>query len=138
MCLLRRGGTDVSGLEDPARPITSIGDELADVVLSGLSVTVLAEEEPASVAPVTTAAGDETGALLRLLVTAGWLAESGLVAAGYRHRPTGAPPAVADAGSALMAACEALAGVLEVDVAAEFRAMAADADEFLDSRSNVP
>lgn len=61
LCLLRRGGTDVSDLEDPARPITNIGDELADVVLSGLSVTVLAEEEPASVAPVITAAGEESG-----------------------------------------------------------------------------
>jgi hypothetical protein len=125
MCLLRRSETDVSDLEDPDRPITNIGDELADVVLSGLSVTVLTEEEPASVAPVTTAAGDETCALLRLLVTAGWLAESGLVSAGYRHSPTGAPPSVADAGSALMAACEALAGVLDVDVPAEFRAMTA-------------
>jgi hypothetical protein len=140
LCLLRRGGADVSGLEDPDRPITDIGDELADVVLSGLSVTVLAEREPASTAApapteVAAVAGKEISVFLRLLVTAGWLAEAGLVTAGYRHRPTGTPPSVAEAGSALLAACEELAGVLGVDVAAEFGVMTANADAFLDARS---
>lgn len=138
LCLLRRGGADVSDLEDPDRPITNIGDELADVVLSGLSVTVLAEQEPISLAPPTTVTGDEIGTFLRLLVAAGWLAESGLVAADYRHHPAGAPQSVAEASSALMAACEALADVLDVDLAAEFRVMTADADKFLNSRSDAP
>lgn len=137
LCLLRRSGADVSDLEDQYRPINNIGDELADVLLSGLSVTVLAGAELASAMRIAMPAGDETAAFLRLLVTAGWLAEAGLVDQDYRHRPTGAPSSVAEASSAMVAACEALASRLDVDLEAEFRAMAASADQFLNSRNDV-
>ncbi|GDY29753.1 hypothetical protein [Gandjariella thermophila] len=138
LCLLRQRGTDVSDLEDPDRPISDIGDELADVVLAGLSASVLAGSEPAPEQRAETSQGDQIEAFLRLLVTAGWVAEAGLVSQGYRHRPTGSPPSVAEAGSAMLTACEAFARRLGLDLRAEFRAMAADADEFLDSRSDAP
>lgn len=137
LCLLRQRGTDVSDLEDPGRPINNIGDELADVVLAGLSVMVLAGSEPAPEQPVERIEGDEIDAFLRLLVVAGWVAEAGLVVQGYRHCPVGSPPSIADAGSAMLASCEELAGRLGLDLPAEFRAMAADADEFLDCRSEA-
>jgi hypothetical protein len=128
----------VSDLEDPDRPIANIGDELADVVLSGLSVTVLASAEPT--APTVTAhpsAGEDIEMFLRLLVTAGVLAEAALVDQGYRHRPTGSPPSVAEAGVAMVTACEAFAKRLGLDLRAEFQAMTADAHAFLDSRSDA-
>lgn len=138
LCLLRRRGAEVSGLEDPGRSITNIGDELADVVLSGLSVTVLAGAEPT--APTVTAhasAGEDIEMFLRVLVTAGVLAEVALVDQGYRHRPTGSPPSVAEAGAALVSACETFATQLGLDLRTEFQAMTADAHAFLDSRSDA-
>jgi hypothetical protein len=74
---------------------------------------------------------------LRLLVTAGVLAEAALVDQGYRHRPTGSPPSVAEAGVAMVTACEAFAKRLGLDLRAEFQAMTADAHAFLDSRSDA-
>ncbi|WP_190812607.1 MazG-like family protein [Saccharopolyspora pogona] len=51
MCVLRRNGSDISSLEDQERPLTDIGDELADVALAALSIAVLAQAEPTSSAP---------------------------------------------------------------------------------------
>lgn len=134
LCLLRRRAADVAELEDADRPITIVGDELADVVLSGLSIAVLAEAEPIARDAIDQLNGDEIDAFLRLLVTCGWLAEAGLVDQGYRHRPAGSPASVADAGSAMVAACETLARRLDLDLRAEFQAMVTDADHFLTGR----
>lgn len=134
LCLLRRRATDVTELEDADRPIINIGDELADIVLSGLSITVLAEAEPTAGTVIDRLTGDEIDAFLRLLVICGWLAEAGLVDQGYRHRPAGAPASVAEAGSAMVTACETLAVRLDLDLRAEFQVMVADADQFLTAR----
>lgn len=136
LCLLRRHGADITALRDPLRPITDTGDELADVVLSSLSVGVLAGVRPTPTRPVPEpgAVEDELDAFLRLLVASGWLAEAALVDQGYRHRPTGSPPSMADAGAATVAACDTLAGALGLDLVEEFTRMVADADAFLDTR----
>lgn len=132
LCLLRRRQADVTDLEDPDRLIVNVADELADVVLSGVSVAVLADTSPTlsrkrpAVLP-----GEEVEEFLRLLVAAGILVEAAMVDAGYRHRPTGSPLGVTDACGLMLAACERLAERLGMDLLTEFRAMAASADQFL-------
>ncbi|MFF4777596.1 hypothetical protein ACFY05_32535 [Microtetraspora fusca] len=130
LCVARRQGIDVSDYCDPGRPIGDIGDELADVTLQTLSISVLAD------APPTTpqdggSPGSEIEALLLLLVCAGRAAEAGLVSAGYRHQPTGTPPPVPEACAATLRAADQLAQMLGLDLPTEFRAMHADATAFL-------
>lgn len=134
-CLLRRSGRG-SPVDDPRRPIARVGDELADVLLATCSVTVLAGTTPAT--PATAAhARETTEAFLHLLAAAGALAEAALVAAQYRHPPTGNPSTVAEAAGVVLATCESLAQMLELDLLAEFRAMVADADTFLNTWGEV-
>ena len=94
LCVARQHYIDIAAFEDQARPITGIGDELADVALAALSVTTLTGDQPSLVdgAPFRRAGGvaEDVGALLVLFVAAGQLAESAMIANGYRHQPTGA------------------------------------------------
>lgn len=138
LCLLRRRGGVVSDWEDPARPISNIGDELADIVLAALSINVLAQREPTEHAPTTQGPIGEVDAFLRLLVAAGSLSEAALVEHDYRHRPTGTLPSLAAAAAAVIAACDGLADQLGLDLIAEFRSMVADANTFLDHRGDQP
>lgn len=148
LCLLRRRGVNVTTVEDPDRPITNVGDELADVLLAVLSVAVLAEPEPEpepgpGLRPSGRPTGDEAGperessgeidGLLWLLISAGALAEAALVDGGYRHHPTGRLAPVTEATWTVVGACAALASDLGVDLLTEFRVMVADADSFLDA-----
>lgn len=135
LCLLRRRGAGTTGLADAQRPITDIGDELADVLLATLSVTTLAGVEPAPVPRPARCAG-EVDAFLRLLAAAGQLAEAAMVGEGFRHQPAGTPPSVQAASAAAVAACDVLAGHLGLDLVAEFRAMVTDAEAFLASRDS--
>jgi hypothetical protein len=134
LCLLRRRGAGTAGLADAQRPISDIGDELADVLLATLSVATLAGVEPAP-APVPRPArcADEVDVFLRLLAAAGQLAEAAMVGEGFRHQPAGTPPSVRAASAAAVAACDVLAGHLGLDLLAEFRAMVTDAEAFLAS-----
>ncbi|MEV0702679.1 hypothetical protein AB0I53_32820 [Saccharopolyspora sp. NPDC050389] len=137
LCLLRQHGANVSALEDPQRPITNIGDELADIVLASLSINVLAHSEPAKATPYPPQVSNEVEAFLRLLVAAGNLSEAALVEHHYRHRPTGTPPSLSEAAAAVITACDVLADQLGLDLVAEFRSMVADADSFLDHRGDA-
>jgi hypothetical protein len=141
-CISRRHGLDLSEFEDPARPITDISDELADVALAILSTAVLSGGEPP--APPEAADGPgrapgaipgETALLLILVIAAGHLAESAMVAGGYRHRPSGNMPAVAEASGTALAAAGQLAAATGVDLPAAFDAMSADAAGFLAARN---
>lgn len=143
LCLARRRGVDVSAVDDPDRPITDVGDELADVTLAALSVTVLAgtqPEPPTTLEPTETAPATPSGngrdeeitALLVLLTVAGQLIEAAMVAHDYRHRPAGGPPPVAPASTATLTAVDQLADVLGLDLAEQFEAMTVDAYRFLD------
>jgi hypothetical protein len=141
-CIARRNGLDVSGFEDPARPITDAGDELADVALAILSTAILAGSEPsaqpaASCEPYQAESGmpGDTALLLVLVIAAGRLAESAMVACGYRHRPAGDMPPVADAAGTALAAAGELAAAIGVDLPAAFDAMTADATRFLTART---
>ena len=137
-CLLRRQGADTTNIDDPQRPITNIGDELSDVLLATLSVTTLAGAQPASVPELRPTRGDcEAEALLRLLIWAGQLAEAAMVSEGFRHRPAGTPPSIPAASAGAVAACDAMADHLGLDLLAEFRAMVTDAEAFLASRDNT-
>ncbi|MGH3872276.1 MAG: hypothetical protein ACRDSR_12320 [Pseudonocardiaceae bacterium] len=139
LCLLRRRGADTADLDDPQRPITNIGDELADVLLAALSVTTLAGVQPADVPKPRPAHGDgDVEAFLRLLVAAGQLAEAAMVGESFRHQPTGTPPSIAAASTGTVAACDALADHLHLDLLGEFHTMVSDADTFLDTRDNSP
>lgn len=135
MCLLRQRGADIAEFEDPARPITNVGDELADVVLATLSICTLADSGPAAI-PAEPAPESVTLAemYLRLSIAVGSLAEAAMVGTGYRHHPTGARPSVPKASASVLAACGGVAKRLAVDLVAEFHAMVADADAFLDQR----
>ncbi|ASO18077.1 hypothetical protein FHR81_002474 [Actinoalloteichus hoggarensis] len=137
LCLLRQRGTDTTDLDDPHRPITNIGDELADVLLAVLSVPMLADLEPADL-PATRPAGsaDEVGQLLSLLIAVGQLAEAAMIQDGYRHLPTGTPPSIQTASAAAATAASTLADSQKLDLVAEFRAMAVDAESFLRSRDS--
>lgn len=132
LCLARRRGVDVSAVDDPDRPITDVGDELADVTLAALSVTVLAgtqPEPPTTLEPTETAPATPSGngrdeeitALLVLLTVAGQLIEAAMVAHDYRHRPAGGPPPVAPASTATLTAVDQLADVLGLDLAEAVR-----------------
>jgi hypothetical protein len=132
LCALRHAGHGVAGLEDPGRPF-HLGDELADVVLSAVSVAVLAGTVPHLVPAPADAPSGLPAAALRVVVLGGALAEAGMIAGGYRHRPAGAPPSVARAAGAVLAACEQMADLAGLDLMEEWRAMAADATAFLDT-----
>lgn len=134
LCMLRRRGYDVSDVEDTERPITNLGDELADVVLAALSIAVLANTVPAPLDTTATTLQNADDAFLRLLVAAGELSEVALVEHGYRHRPTGTPRALADAVTNVIGACDALATRVGLDLDDEFDAMVISADAFLDDR----
>lgn len=138
LCLLRRWGADTTDLDDPQRPITNTGDELADVLLASLSVPTLAGTEPADL-PTPRPAGrdDEVERLLRLLITMGQLAEAAMMNDGFRHQPTGTPPSIPAASASAIMACDTLANGLGLDLFAEFRAMVVDAEAFLRSRDTT-
>ena len=130
-CVLARLGADITDLHDPARPIIDLGDELADVVLSAISVAVLAGVVPDLVAPPRPPAGSVVDALLRLVRDAGVLAEAAMIGHGSRHVPTGTPPSVPAAAAVVLDDCQRLADQFGLDLVAEFRAMVADATGFL-------
>jgi hypothetical protein len=137
LCLLRGRGTDTTDLDDPQRPITNIGDELADVLLAALSVTTLAGVEFAGVPGSRPAHGDgDVEAFLRLLVAAGHLAENAMVSEGFRHQPAGTPPSIPAASASAVAACAALADQFDLDLLGEFRAMVSDAEAFLGTQAS--
>lgn len=138
LCLLRRWGADTTDLDDPQRPITNTGDELADVFLASLSVPTLAEAEPADL-PTTRPAGrdGEVERFLRLLITVGQLAEAAMMHDGFRHQPPGTPPSIPAASASAVTACDTLADGLGLDLLAEFRAMVVDAGAFLRSRDTT-
>ncbi|MBH1939218.1 hypothetical protein I5Q34_34020 [Streptomyces sp. AV19] len=131
VCALRQAGHLVAGLADSGRPLR-LGDELADVVLAAVSVTVLVGTVPELTAAPGAAPSSVPEAALRITACAGALTEAGMVAAGYRHRPAGALPSVARAAGAVLAACEDLAALVRLDLMTEFRAMDADATAFLE------
>src|SRR5215475_7530902 len=138
LCLLRRWGTDTTNIEDPQRPITNTGDELADVLLAALSVSTLADVEPAELPVPRPAGGDgEVERFLRLLITMGQLAEAAMMRDGFRHLPTGTPPSIPAASASAVTAAATLADGLGLDLLAEFRAMVVDADGFLRSRDTT-
>jgi hypothetical protein len=141
-CIGRQGGLNLSRFEDPARPITDTGDELADVALAILSIVILSGDEPpappASPREPHPAGGEmavDTRLLLILVIAAGQLAEAAMVDCGYRHAPSGDMPAVTDAAGTALAAVGALAAATGVDLLVAFEAMAADATGFLTARA---
>jgi hypothetical protein len=141
-CIGRRHGLDLSQFEDPARPITDTGDELADVALAILSTAILSGGEPSAPpeAPggprrVPGALAGDAALLLVLVIAAGQLAEAAMVDGGYRHRPSGDMPAVAEASGTALAIAGQLAAATGVDLPAAFDAMTADAVGFLAARS---
>ncbi len=137
-CLLHRRRAETTDIDDSQRPITSIGDELADVLLAALSVTTLAGVEPAGVAESRPVPGEgEVEAFLRLLISAGRLAEATMVGEGFRHQPVGTPPSIPVAGARTVTACDALADHLDLHLLSEFRAMVTDAEAFLDTWDNT-
>ncbi|MCY7341853.1 MAG: hypothetical protein LH603_08385 [Pseudonocardia sp.] len=123
---------------DEHRPITDLGDELADVLLAALSIwtlSALPAEDPdlhraLRAAPAPTQS-TRPAALLRLVADAGSLAEIAMVRTGHRHRPGGAVPPLPDAVAALIRGCLALAILGDHDLAGEFGRMVCDADRFL-------
>jgi hypothetical protein len=138
LCLLHRLGADTGEFDDPIRPIANAGDELADVLLAALSVPVLAGMEPHR--PPARRSGDRDGEVaqfLRLVVTAGQLAEAAMRHDGLRHQPAGTPPAIPDASIRAITAAETLAETLGLDLYAEFQAMVIDATGFLDGRDTT-
>lgn len=137
LCLLRRWGTDTTDLDDPHRPITNTGDELADVILASLSVPTLAETEPAEL-PTPAGRDGKVERFLRLLITMGQLAEAAMRHDGFRHQPTGTPPSIPTASASAVTAADTLADGLGLDLLAEFRAMVVDAEAFLRSRDTTP
>ncbi|MGH3864860.1 MAG: hypothetical protein ACRDQ4_01760 [Pseudonocardiaceae bacterium] len=115
-------------------PIANVGDELADVLLAALSVTTLADVEPAALLEFRPAGRDgEVEGLLRLLISVGQLAEAAMVHDGFRHRPAGTPPSIQAAGASAVAVSDALANRLGLDLLAEFRVMVVNAEAFLRS-----
>src|SRR5262249_52954063 len=113
LCLLRRWGADATDLDDPQRPITNVGDELADVLLAALSVPAVAGAEPASLLEARPARCDgEVEGLLRLLISVGRLAETAMMHDGFRHRPTGSVPSIPAASASAVASCDSLANCL--------------------------
>jgi hypothetical protein len=138
LCLLRRWGADTTDLDDPQRPITSTGDELADMLFAALSVPTLAEAEPAGL-PVPRPVGrnSEAEPFLCLLITAGQLAEAAMMHDGLRHQPAGAPLSIPTASASAVTAAATLADSLGLDLFAEFCTMVIDAEAFLGSRGTT-
>lgn len=140
-CIARQHGLDLRDFDDPARPIGDIGDELADVALAAFSITILSGDEkpllPAGTCDSRGQASADVAQLLVLIIAAGRLAESAMVAGGYRHRPGGAMPAVPEAAGTVLAASDGLARLADLDLTAEFRKMAQDAGRFLASRGTT-
>jgi hypothetical protein len=138
-CIGRQAGISPGHLEDPARPITDTGDELADVALAILSIAILSGDEPAAALAAAVqdseAPDARTTLLITLVIVAGQLAESAMVTAGYRHRPAGSMPSVAAASGAALAAAARLAAAAGVDLPVAFDAMTADAQRFLAARA---
>jgi hypothetical protein len=136
LCLLQRVGEDASELTDQARPIISVGDELADVLLAALSVAALAGKQP-SLVPARPPGRQRTelSEFLRLVAAAGQLSEAAMIACGCRHQPRGDPPSIQAGTSMVVASCEGLAAEVGLDLRAEFRGMVAGADAFLDSQA---
>ena len=139
-CIGRRKGIDMRHFEDPARPITNTGDELADVALAILSTAILSGDELAPAAPgapdrFTGDSDEDTRLLLTLIVAAGQLAESTMVSDGYRHRPTENMPVVGGAAGTALAVTDDLATAVGVQIPVAFDTMAADAAEFLAARA---
>jgi hypothetical protein len=128
-CLLREQDALPAAADDPGRVISDLGDELADVVLSAVSVAVLAGTVPR---PARACAGTGEVVLWRLLLDAGNLAEAAMRHERARHTPTGAPPGIAAAAGAVLADCDAFARHRGLDLHQAFIAMAADAGKFLD------
>lgn len=132
--LLRHRGCSTVEWDDPARPLSEIGDELADVLLGVLGTCTLTDTDPVPEADQPTDDSDPGDAYLRLVVACGRLSEAALVELGYRHQLKGRPPSIArDAGVALRS-CVTLADRLGLDLLTEFEAMTADAHAFLDRR----
>lgn len=137
LCLLRHREVSTVEWDDPARPLSEIGDELADVLLGVLGICALTDTDPVPDADSPACDGDPRDAYLRLVVACGRLSEAALLELGYRHQPQGRPPSIArDAGVAVRS-CETLADRLGLDLLAEFEAMTADAHAFLD-RQGAP
>ncbi|GIH71017.1 hypothetical protein [Sphaerimonospora thailandensis] len=136
LCVARCHGIDVADYCDPARPISDIGDELADVTLAALSISIL-DGAPPTASQDGGSPGSEIEALLLLLICAGRAAEAGLVSAGYRHQPTGTPPPVPEACAATLRAADHFARLFDLDLPEEFRAMYDDASRFLCSHQGA-
>src|SRR5262249_26879447 len=135
LCLLRRWGADTTDLDDPQRPISNVGDELADVLLAALSVPAVAGAEPAALPETRPARRDgEVEGLLRLLTSVGGLPATAMMPDGFRHRPTGSVPSIPAASAGAVASCDSLANCLGLDLLTEFRAMVLDAEAFLRTR----
>lgn len=138
LCLLHRHGVDTAEFDDPIRPIANPGDELADVLLAALSVPVLAGTEPHRPTPLQQGDRDgEVAQFLRLMVTAGQLAEAAMRHDGARHQPAGTPPTIPDASSRMVIAADTLAKALGLDLHTEFQAMVIDATGFLNRRDTT-
>lgn len=136
LCLLRRAEDDIGDLADPRRPITSAGDELADVLLAALSIATLAGTDPDPLtAPRQAGQLGETSEFLRLVAVAGQLAEAAMIDGGFRHEPAGDPPSIQAQSAMVAASCDRLATRFGLDLRSEFQDMVADADAFLDSRA---
>jgi hypothetical protein len=142
-CLAVRHGVNAGAFLDPARPITDIGDELADVALAVLSISTLSGSGPPVLPAADAAAGDsgpvaeDPAQLLILLIAAGQVAEAAMIAGGYRHRPAGEPPAIPEAAGTALAAIDRLAQLTGVNLVAQFEVMVADATGFLTSGTGV-
>ncbi len=134
-CLLRTHGPATAVPDDLERPITDVGDELADVILATLSACTLA-----GVVPTEQTRGETrkqasfTTLFLQLAVASGTLAEATMINAGLRHLPTGRRPDVAQAAANVLDVCTRLAAHFDLDLVTEFATMVADADAFLDDR----
>jgi hypothetical protein len=136
LCLLYRADGDASDLTDPKRPINNAGDELADVLLAALSVTVLAGTNPDPIpSPPPTWDRVESSDFLRLVAAAGQLAEAAMIASGSRHQPQGDPRSISASSAMVAVCCDELAAEIGIDLQSEFRRMVADAEAFLDART---
>lgn len=132
LCLLRHGDRSTREWDDSARPLSEIGDELADVLLGVLSVCALTNTAPASDADSPAGDGDPGDTYLRLVVACGRVNEAALIELGCRHRPEGRPPSIARDAAVALRYCQTLADDLDLDLVTEFTLMTVDAHAFLD------
>ncbi len=97
-CLGTSAHVPLGRVPDPSRHVSDLGDELSDIALSALSVTVLADGEPTD-DDIATAErclpplneSHELAPMIPVLAASGQLAEAAMVATGFRHRPVGNP-----------------------------------------------